>query len=156
MRDGTEQNRHRTLLGFDYGMRRIGVAVGQEITATASPVETVKAVDGKPDWKSITRLINDWQADALVVGLPLNMDGTEQEMTVAARRFVNRLKGRYQLPVFMIDERLSSIAAEEILNNPISGKRKKPKQQAAVLDQVAAQLILTTFFNQQDQQDLEQ
>ncbi len=155
MHKGERPDRLRTLLGFDYGMRRIGVAVGQAITRTASPLQTVKAVDGKPDWDTITRLINDWQVDGLVIGLPLNMDGSDQEMTVAARRFCNRLKGRYQLPVFMVDERLSSVAAEEILNNPVSGKRKNTRQQVAVLDQVAAQLILTTYFNMQDQQNFE-
>jgi len=150
--DGTKP---RTFLGFDFGKRRIGVAVGQEITATTSPLETVRANDGKPDWDAITRLIRDWRADALVVGLPLSMDGSEQEMSVAARRFANQLEGRYHLPVFLTDERLSSVGAEQILNEPVSGKRRNPRQQAAVLDQVAAQLILTTFFSQREQNKLE-
>lgn len=147
--------RRRTLLGFDFGTRRIGVAVGQEITATATALETVRANDGKPDWPAITRLIRDWQADALVVGLPLNMDGSEQEMTRAARRFANQLEGRYHLPVYLTDERLSSVSAEQILNEPVSGKRRSARQQAAVLDQVAAQVILTTFFSQREQNRLE-
>ena len=153
----------RTLLGFDYGKRRIGVAVGQELTGTASPLETVRAKEGKPDWPAITRLIQDWQANALVVGLPLNMDDTEQEMTRAARRFANQLKGRYHLPVFMTDERLTSVAAEYMLDeNPIDGQKKRPRSQRqakkreALIDQVAAQLILTTFFNQQADDNLEQ
>ena len=140
----------RTFLGFDFGKRRIGVAVGQVVTATTSPLETVRANDGKPDWAAITRLIEDWRADALVVGLPLHMDGSDQEMTLAARRFANQLEGRYHLPVFLADERLSSVGAEQILQEPVSGKRRNPRQQAAVLDQVAAQLILTTFFSQRE------
>jgi putative Holliday junction resolvase len=148
--------RRRTLLGFDFGKRRIGVAVGQEITATATALETVRADDGKPDWSAITRLIRDWQADALVVGLPLNMDGTEQEMTRAARRFANQLEGRYHLPVYLTDERLSSVGAEQLLEEAPSGKRRNARQQAAVLDQIAAQLILTTFFSQQERNNLEQ
>jgi len=154
-----QARRQRTLLGFDYGKRRIGVAVGQEITATASPVETVRAREGKPDWVAITRLIHDWQADALVVGLPLNMDDTEQEMTRAARRFANQLKGRYHLPVFMADERLTSVAAEHMLDAHLDGGRprssKKTKQRDALVDQIAAQLILTTFFNQQADDNIE-
>jgi len=146
----------RTLLGFDYGKRRIGVAVGQELTGTSTPLETVRANDGKPDWEAITRLIRDWQVDALVVGLPLNMDGSEQEMTRAALRFANQLEGRYHLPVFMTDERLSSYDAEQLLKQPASGKRRNARQQAAVLDQIAAQLILTTFFSQQEQENREQ
>jgi len=145
----------QTLIGFDFGLRRIGVAVGQAITATATPLETVRANEGKPDWATISRLISDWHVDALVVGLPLNMDGSEQDMTRAARRFANQLKGRYHLPVYLADERLSSVAAEEILNNPVSGRRRTTKKQADVLDQVAAQLILMTFFQQQDQHELE-
>jgi putative Holliday junction resolvase len=148
--------RPRTLLGFDFGKRRIGVAVGQEITATTTALETVRAHDGKPDWAAITRLIRDWRADALVVGLPLNMDGTEQDMTHAARRFANQLEGRYHLPVYLTDERLSSVSAEQLLADAPSGKRRNARQQAAVLDQVAAQLILTTFFSQQGQDNLEQ
>jgi putative Holliday junction resolvase len=157
----TAHTRHgqRTLLGFDYGKRRIGVAVGQEITATASPVETVPAKEGKPDWAAITRLIQEWRADALVVGLPLNMDDTEQEMTRAARRFANQLKGRYHLPVYMADERLTSYAAEHMLDEPLpNGKlrsRRQPRQRDEQIDHLAAQLILTTFFNQQAHDDLE-
>jgi putative Holliday junction resolvase len=146
----------RTLLGFDYGKRRIGVAIGQVITETTSPLATIRAAEGKPDWAEITRLIHDWRADALVVGLPLNMDGSDQEMTRAARRFANQLEGRYHLPVFLTDERLSSVAAEQILNEAPSGKRRAGKQQEAVLDQVAAQLILTTFFSQRADNTLEQ
>ena len=146
----------RTLLGFDYGKRRIGVAVGQEVTATASPLETVRARDGKPDWNAITRLIHDWHADALVVGLPLNMDDTEQEMTRAARRFANQLKGRYHLPVFLTDERLTSVAAEQILDEPQAHGKIRASRREELIDQIAAQLILTTFFNQQASDHLEQ
>jgi len=147
--------RQRTLLGFDYGKRRIGIAVGQELTASTSPLATVMARDGKPDWSAITRLIGEWQADALVVGLPLNMDGSEQDMTQAARRFANQLKGRYHLPVFMADERLTSVTAEQLLDQPLTGARARGKKRDELIDQIAAQLILMTFFNQQTQDNLE-
>jgi len=153
---GNKRQGQRTLLGFDYGKRRIGVAVGQEVTATASPLETVSASEGKPDWAAITRLINDWRADALVVGLPLNMDDSEQDMTRAARRFANQLKGRYHLPVFMTDERLTSVAAEHMLAEASGENRVSSRKRGQLVDQLAAQVILTSFFNQQANDSLEQ
>lgn len=97
-----------TLLGFDYGEKRIGVAVGQTVTRTATALTTIAARDGQPDWDAISRLIEAWQPDGIVVGLPLNMDGTEQEMTIRARRFGRQLKERYRLDVQFADERLST------------------------------------------------
>lgn len=100
------------LLGFDYGMRQIGVAVGQKITGQARELCNLKARDGIPNWDEIARLIQEWQPDALVVGLPLNMDGTEGEMSTRARKFANRLHGRFGLPALTHDERLSTFAAK--------------------------------------------
>jgi putative Holliday junction resolvase len=125
----------RTLLGFDFGTRRIGVAVGQELTRTATALITLTSRDGGPDWPSISRLIEEWHPDALVVGLPLNLDGSESESSRLARRFGNRLAGRYNLPVFTADERLSSSEAEAILAE--QGRFEK-----ADIDKLAAQLIL--------------
>ncbi len=102
----------RTLLGFDFGTRRIGVAVGQAVTGTARPLVTLDCRDGTPDWTAIGALLDQWQPDALVVGLPLLADGSEGETCEAARRFARRLAGRYHLPVHLQDERLSSAAAE--------------------------------------------
>jgi len=105
----------RTLLGFDYGDKKIGVAVGQELTASAHPLTTLYALSGQPDWEAISHLISHWRADALIVGLPLNLDDSEQRISKAARRFANRLWGRYQLPVYLADERLSSRGAAMLL-----------------------------------------
>ena len=88
---------NRSLMGFDFGTRSIGIATGQEITGTASPLTSLKANDGIPDWSQLEKLLKEWQPDLLVVGLPLNMDGTEQEMTVRARKFGQRLHGRFGL-----------------------------------------------------------
>ncbi len=129
----------RTLLGFDFGTKRIGVAVGQELTRTATALETLNSPDGGPDWASISRLIKEWQPDALVVGLPLNLDGSESESSRLARRFGNRLAGRYNLPVFTADERLSSSEAEVILAE--QGHFEK-----AEIDKLAAQLILQSWL----------
>jgi putative holliday junction resolvase len=99
------------VIGFDFGMRSMGVAVGQAVTRTATPLAALKARDGVPDWALVTTLINNWQPHALVVGIPLNMDGTEQPVTVAARRFARKLGGRYRLPVHEVDERLTTVEA---------------------------------------------
>lgn len=131
----------RVLLGFDFGTRRIGVAVGQELTATATALETLPSRDGGPDWAGISRLIEQWQPDALVLGLPLNLDGSEHEITRLARRFGNRLHGRYNLPVYTIDERLSSAEAEQLL----AGK----SHDKGDVDKLAAQLILESWLSSQ-------
>ena len=140
-------NKQQTLLGFDYGEKRIGIAVGQELTASSSPLETIRASGGEPDWTAITKHVNDWQADGLVVGIPLNMDGSEHAMTKRARRFAAKLEERYHLPVYAVDERLSSIEAERIVGNT----EKRPrglKQKKEMIDQISAQLILDTYFSQ--------
>lgn len=134
----------RTLLGFDFGTRRIGVAVGQEVTGTARPLTTLRSPNGAVDWEAVSRLIEQWRPDALVVGVPLHMDGTEQEMTRAARRFGNRLRGRYNLPVHTVDERLTSDEAERLLRDAGRGGAEK-----GVIDAVAAQLILQAWLEQQ-------
>jgi putative holliday junction resolvase len=134
----------RTVLGFDFGLHHIGVAVGQEITHSASPLTTLIACDGKPRWDQITALLEQWQPDLLVVGLPFNMDGSEQPLTEAARRFGNRLHGRYGLPVEWIDERLSTVEARErlYLESHFLGRHRD-------LDQLAAQCILQTWLREQ-------
>ncbi len=124
------------LLCFDFGTKRIGVAVGQSITKTANPLKTVKNINNKPNWNDIEQLIKEWQPDALVVGLPLNMMDEVQEMTVAAEKFMRQLRGRFCLPVYGIDERLSSFEAMQR-----TGK-------TADLDPVAAQAILETWFSE--------
>ena len=136
-----------TVMAFDYGSKRIGVAIGQQFTTTTRPLDTVAVKQNKPDWNHISRLIKEWQPDLLLIGLPLAEDGGEQEMSIAARRFSNRLNGRYQLPVELVDERFSSIEAEEIVVAARrSGRLKKSKVKQAV-DQVAATLIIQSWFD---------
>lgn len=122
------------LLGFDFGSKRIGVAVGQMVTHTATPLQTIKNKNGVPDWACISRLLVEWQADAIVVGMPLNMMGEEQQMSVAAARFMRQLRGRWELPVYSADERLSSFEARQRVKRNVD------------LDAVAAQVILETWF----------
>ena len=120
-------------MAFDFGTTKIGVAVGQQITGTASPVAVVKARDGIPQWLAIDRLVEEWQPKVLVVGLPINMDGTESDMSKAAARFSRRLHGRYGIRIELMDERLSTFEAREFEN---------PDQ----LDAIAAKLILETWL----------
>ena len=134
---------HKILLGFDFGMKRIGVAVGQSITQTANPLTTLKAQQGIPSWKEIETLINEWKADALIVGIPYNMDNTEQSITFSARKFANRLKGRFHLPVYLVDERLTTIEAKQQLAE-LGAKYADLKQ----VDSYAAKIILESWLKQ--------
>lgn len=148
----------RTLLGFDFGKKRIGIAIAQEVTGTARPLVTVTAVKHKPDWDSISKIIAEWQPDLLVVGLPLHMDGTEQEMTQAARRFSNQLNGRYQIPIALMDERLSSDEAESILSEQTYSKSRSVFRGSmfpdkAQIDMISAQLILQSWMSQQHDEE---
>lgn len=133
---------HKILLGFDFGTKRIGVAVGQTVTQTARPLDTIQAKEGKPNWQSIEKLIKKWLPDALVVGIPLNMDGTEQRITGAARHFAKQLSERYQLPIYEMDERLTTKDAREQLFNEGGYKALQDGQ----VDRLAAQLILQNWF----------
>lgn len=139
----------RTLLGFDFGTKRIGIAIGQEVTGTVNPLTTVNAKNHKPDWDAISKIINEWQPDLLVIGLPLHMDGSEQAMTQAARRFSNQLNGRYQIPIALMDERLSSDEAESILSEQTHSKSRSVFQDKAQVDMISAQLILQSWMSQQ-------
>lgn len=132
--------RASTLLAFDFGLKRIGVAVGQTQTRSASPLETVAVKRERPDWPAIAELIETWTPDALVVGLPLNMDGTEQDMTLRAKRFGRQLEGRFRLPVHLVDERLSSREAKSRLQD--QGRIEDSA------DAVAAQVILEDWFSE--------
>ena len=131
-----------TLLGFDFGTEKIGIAVGQTLTGTANPLLTLRYVRQKPDWDGIARLIAEWQPEALVVGLPMEMSDTEAEIAPRARRFARQLEGRFHLPVHLADERLTSREAWRQLG-------KAAHQDLARVDAVAAQLILETWLEQQ-------
>lgn len=135
-----------TLLGFDYGTQKIGVAVGQTITYTARPLDTVAVHGSTPAWPHLDKLVAEWHPDRLVVGLPLSTGGEETPMCDEARRFGRALEQRYHLPVYWIDE---SLTTKEALVTLISGG-VSPDKQARTRHQVAAQLILETYLHQQD------
>ena len=129
-------------LSFDFGTQRIGVATGQSLTGTARPVCILKAKDGIPDWNQIAQLIKDWKPDALVIGLPYNLDGTESELLKRAVKFANRLHGKFHLPCYGMDERLSSKAAIEQVFEETGSMTKQAR-----IDDVAAQIILESWFS---------
>ena len=128
----------RLLLGFDYGSKQIGVAVGQVITGQARELCILKAQNGVPDWQKVDALLREWQPDAIVVGLPLNMDGTPSEMSERAEKFARRLNGRFNLPVHTHDERLTTYEAkgQRLQQGQNSGYRERP------VDALAAALLL--------------
>ena len=135
------------VLGFDYGTRQIGVAVGQTLTGNARPLKELRARDGIPDWEQIAALLKEWQPDALIVGLPLNMDGTASDMSARAEKFARRLQGRFQLPVNCIDERLSTFEATQTLRD--SGRRTPASYRDNPVDSLAAALLLETWLASQ-------
>jgi putative Holliday junction resolvase len=132
----------RLVLAFDFGAKRIGVAVGNELLQSARELTPLTARDGIPDWHVVTRLLAEWQPDLLVVGLPLHMDGSESEMSVRARKFGNRLHGRYRKPCYMVDERGSTREAKQIAHEA----GHKGDYRADSVDGIAAVLILEGWF----------
>jgi putative Holliday junction resolvase len=132
----------QTLLGFDFGLKHIGVAVGQTLTCTTQPLASLKAQAGIPDWSLLDKLIKTWQPYAIVIGIPYNMDGTEQALTHAARRFANALAERYKITVHRMDERLSTTEARAQLFAD-GGYRALSKQ---AIDQRSAQVILQSWL----------
>lgn len=122
-----------TVLGFDFGMSRIGVAVGQSITRTASPLAIVGARDGVPAWQDLDEFIKQWQPSHLIVGEPINMDGSDSQMARLARKFARRIEARWHIPSEMVDERLTSAEARSLSDE-------------VRVDDVAAVLITETWL----------
>ncbi|RXK33123.1 Holliday junction DNA helicase RuvA [Arsenophonus endosymbiont of Bemisia tabaci Asia II 3] len=135
---------NRTIIAFDFGTLSIGIAIGQEITATARPLTAIKAKDGKPNWLDIEKILQEWQSELAIVGLPLNMDGTEQPISNQARKFANRLHGRFGIQVTLHDERLTTIEARAQLFNQ-GGYRTLKKSK---IDSISAVIILESWFEQ--------
>ncbi len=132
----------KTLLAFDYGTKNIGVASGQTLTGSANIQAPLKAKEGIPDWNQVEKLLKEWQPDLVLVGLPLNMDSSESEFSARARKFANRLHGRFGVKVQMVDERLSSFEAKsEVMERGGSRDYKNNP-----VDSIAARLILEAWL----------
>jgi putative holliday junction resolvase len=133
------------IIAFDYGVRRIGVAVGQTTTATASPAGVIP-VHGSPDWPAIERCVREWSPGRLLVGVPYNMDGTETVLTATCRAFANELARRFGLPVDCVDERLTSAAATADLREARRSGARTRRVRREDIDAHAARLILETWL----------
>ena len=131
----------QTVIGFDYGERRIGIATGQVITSSATPLTTLNTINQKPDWHGIEKIINEWKPDALIVGQPLFLDGSDSEMTKKAERFSRQLDGRFHLRVYLINESLTSFEAEQHLT-------KKNQHNKQEIDKIAAAIIVQSWLEQ--------
>ncbi|STY30550.1 Holliday junction resolvase [Legionella wadsworthii] len=129
-------------IGFDFGYKRIGVAVGQQLTCSASPLATLNALRGVPEWNSVAKVIAQWSPQALIVGIPTCIDGSELYTTAAARRFAKELQKRFSLPVHLVDERLTTVEAREQLFT--QGGYRKIKQ--SEVDSIAACVILEQWL----------
>jgi putative Holliday junction resolvase len=132
-----------TVLCFDFGEQRIGVAVGEHVLANANPLTTIDNESNEIRFEAITKLVKEWQPKLLIVGLPLSLDGTETSVTQLCKKFARRLNGRFNIPVMLIDERYSSVEASDLLKQAgVKGRAQKE-----MLDQVAAQTILQSYFD---------
>lgn len=136
-----------TVLGFDYGKARIGVAVANTLTGIATPQSTVTARDGAPDWDAVSRCLKEWQPARLVVGMPRKLDGSDSAMQEPILRFIRQLEGRYHLPVDVVSEQLSSREAEQRLKSARQAGRKR-KVRKEEIDQVAAAIILESWMQE--------
>ena len=135
-----------TVLAFDFGTRRIGVAVGNTLTRRAHPLTTIEGERNDERFAAIAALVAEWQPGTLVVGLPTHADGSAHDMTLRAQRFARQLDGRFGLPVAMVDERWTTEAAQSAQDAAgVAGRKGR-----AVRDQIAAQLILQSWFDEPD------
>lgn len=132
-------------LGFDFGTKKIGIATGQVVTSIANPLQTLYNIKQKPDWEGISRLISVWHPVGLVVGISRLSDSLDNPVTPRIRKFCRQLNGRYKLPVFQIDETLSTFEAKQILFNDLKVSASKLWK---VHDQLAAKIILQSWLNQ--------
>jgi len=134
------------VLSFDYGLRRIGVAVGNTLTGTADALATIEATDGVPDWRAVDRLIADWRPSAIVAGVPYNVPGRDARLATAALRFAAELGGRYGIEVHRVDERLSSREAEDDLRERRRSGAKARRVRRGDIDREAARVLLLQWL----------
>lgn len=140
-----------TLLGLDFGLRRIGVAVGSLLTGRAQALGSVANKGSTPDWVALDEFVNEWQPGRFVVGLPASLDGQETEMSALAKAFATQVGRRFALPVELVDEQLSSAAAHAQLREARQAGRRRKRLRRGDVDPVAAQVILETWLNENRQ-----
>ncbi|MEE9355275.1 MAG: Holliday junction resolvase RuvX [Methylococcaceae bacterium] len=138
------QTTNDTYLGFDFGTKKIGVAVGHSETQTSSPLVTIKSLNDRPNWEKIGQIINLWQPYGLIIGISKQQDGSDNPVTPLMVKFCRQLEGRFHLPAYQIDETLTTFEAKQILFDDLKTSATKLW---AIQDQLAAQLILQTWLN---------
>ena len=138
----------QTVLGFDYGRRKIGIAIGQTSTGFAEGIATIPADSPAGPWLKIEQLIEGWQPDALVVGLPLAVDGSEPEFAGCVREFGKQLQCRFELPVDFVNETLTTDFADAIIRETTAPGKRITKRRKSMRDQLAAELILKTYIHE--------
>jgi putative Holliday junction resolvase len=143
-----DPSRPQIVLAFDFGLRRIGVASGDTVSRRASALETVPSGPKGPRWELIDKMLRDWQPDMAVVGLPYNVDGSESDMTSAARGFAAQLARRYALAVVLVDERYSSLDAEARLQSARESGLRRGRVAKSDIDAAAACVILERWFTE--------
>ena len=132
------------VLGFDFGQKRIGIAVGNNISKTARALTTIDSLSNNQKFELIQKIIEEWQPVSIVVGVPFNVDGSEHRITNLSKKFAKQLEQKYSLPTHLIDERYTSIeASHEIKDKKIDLKKKK-----LLIDQIAAKIILQSYLDQ--------
>lgn len=134
-----------TALAFDYGLQNIGVAYGQSLTGQGNELSPLNAKDGIPNWDAVAALLKEWKPSVVIVGLPLNMDDTESELCVRARKFARRIHGRFDIEVTLMDERLSTFDAKQ----EARARGHKGDYRNNPIDSIAARLILESWLSQQ-------
>ena len=135
----------RIVMAFDFGIKHIGIAIGQEITKTASTFYSIKALEGQPDWNELDDIIHEWKPDLIVVGDPYNMDGSRSKLQDMSDRFSDALYKRYQIQLEKTDERLSSREANERLQNLDIGTKSSSNKHS-----ISAQVILEDWFRSKE------
>ncbi len=146
MPESTTKDQHEFILGVDFGQKRIGLAVGQTLTCKANPLTTLHN-DGA-FWKNLKQLITEWNISQIVLGLPLDMSGEEQEITRQVKNFSKKIQRQTELPVHLVDERLTSYVAEREFKDSRQANLSKAKHKTQI-DAMAAQIILQSWFDQQ-------
>ena len=134
----------KNILCFDFGEKRIGVALGNSFTKIAHPLLTIESQINTERFKIIENLLKKWNSDFVVVGIPLNDDGSENKLTKLARKFADKIHNKFNLPVFSIDERFTSLEAESILRE----RGIKIRKNKELVDQIAAKIISESYFRE--------
>ena len=133
------------IMAFDYGLRNIGIAIGQNITMSASTFYTIKAKEGEPDWIKLDSIVKEWEPTLFIVGDPFNMDGTRSEFQKRISQFSTELKNRYKIRLHMMDERLTTKEAKERMKTESSGLKESANKHS-----ISAQIILEDWFRSMD------